>query len=187
MSGNQKLHENREVFEEAHVVPVLDNDSGNEFELMDESDDDCNESCSNQASTNPDNEEPRSDSTGSIMRYEVSIDLGEYWDLQNRTVSTREADMVLRMITDYNKLTASHNIPQYGFKKGFHMFEEDRYKAMVSELKDNLVGRGCVKMLNKMDVNGEIRKKALAYLMFLKQKQSGKVKACGCADGHPQR
>ena len=96
--------------------------------------------------------------------------LGEYWDLQNGTVSTEAADMVLSMIADYNKLTASPNTPQYRLKKGLHIFEEDGYKATVSELKDNLVGRGCVEMLDKRDVNGEIRKKALAYLMFLKQK-----------------
>ena len=47
---------------------------------------------------------------------------------------------------------------------------------MVSELKDNLVGRGCVEMLDKRDVNGEIWKKALAYLMFLKKKTIRKGK-----------
>ena len=97
-------------------------------------------------------------------------DLGEYWDLQNRTVSTEAADMVLSMIADYNELTASSNTPQYGFRKGLEIFEEEGHKATVSELKDNLVGRGCVKMLDKRDVNSEIRKKALAYLMFLKRK-----------------
>ena len=42
-------------------------------------------------------------------------------------------------------------------------------------------------MLYKHDVTSEIQKKALEYLMFLKQKQLGKVKACGCADRCPQR
>ena len=31
------------------------------------------------------------------------------------------------------------------------------------------------------------RKKALRYLMFLKEKCDGTVKAWGCADGQPQR
>ena len=31
------------------------------------------------------------------------------------------------------------------------------------------------------------RREALGYLMFLKQKRSGKIKARGCADGRPQR
>jgi hypothetical protein len=33
----------------------------------------------------------------------------------------------------------------------------------------------------------ELRKKALAYLMFLKQKRCGKIKGRGCADGRKQR
>ena len=42
-------------------------------------------------------------------------------------------------------------------------------------------------MLDKRDVTGDIQKNALEYLIFLKQKQSGKVKACICDDGLPQR
>jgi len=30
------------------------------------------------------------------------------------------------------------------------------------------------------------RKRALRYLMFLKEKRDGTIKACGCADGRPQ-
>jgi len=30
------------------------------------------------------------------------------------------------------------------------------------------------------------RKKALRYLMFLKEKRDGSIKARGCADGRPQ-
>ena len=95
--------------------------------------------------------------------------------------------MVLSMITDYSDLTTSPNTTQYGFKKGLYIFEEEGYKATVSELKDNLVGRGCVNMLNKSDMTSDIQKKALVYLMFLKCKWSGKVKALECADRRPQR
>ena len=125
VGGNQEVHEDQEVDEETHVAPVSDNDSGNESKQMDESDDDYNKSCSNQTSTSPDTDEPKSGSTGSRMRYEVSSNLGEYWDLQNGTVNMRAADMVLSMITDYSELTASPNTPQYGFKKGLHIFKED--------------------------------------------------------------
>ena len=38
-------------------------------------------------------------------------------------------------------------------------------------------------MLEKHDVTSDIQKNELAYLMFLKQKQSGKINACGCVDG----
>ena len=36
------------------------------------------------------------------------------------------------------------------------------------------------------ELTPEQRKKALGYLMFLKRKRTGKVKARGCADGRPQ-
>ena len=72
------------------------------------------------------------------------------------------------MITDYSNLTASPTTPQYGFKKELQIFEEYGYKVTVNELKDNVVGQGCVNMLEKCDVTSEIWKKKLAYLMFLK-------------------
>ena len=42
-------------------------------------------------------------------------------------------------------------------------------------------------MLSWEDLTWDIRKKALGYLMFLKRKQSGKMKGSGCANGRPQR
>ena len=80
----------------------------------------------------------------SRMRYEVLSDLRQYWDQCNGTVITPAAEMILSMITDYRHLSASSSMPQYGFKKGLKIFEEDGYKATVSELQDNLIGRGCV-------------------------------------------
>jgi hypothetical protein len=46
---------------------------------------------------------------------------------------------------------------------------------------------GAVRMLNPSEVNREIRFRALNYLMFLKRKRCGKIKARGYADGRPQR
>ena len=69
---------------------------------------------------------------------------------------------------NYSDLTASPTTPHYGFKKGIQIFEEDGYKVTIRELKDNLIGQGCVNMLDKCDVTGDIWKKALVYLMFLK-------------------
>ena len=37
------------------------------------------------------------------------------------------------------------------------------------------------------ELDNDIKKKALNYLMFLKHKQCGKIKAWGCANGRPQR
>jgi len=42
-------------------------------------------------------------------------------------------------------------------------------------------------MVNPKDVTKNIRYEALNYLMFLKRKRCGKIKARGCADGRPQR
>jgi hypothetical protein len=61
------------------------------------------------------------------------------------------------------------------------------YEATVKELDDNLLGMGAVKMLKPSEVNKNIRYEALNYLMFLKRKRCGKIKARGCADGRPQR
>jgi hypothetical protein len=46
---------------------------------------------------------------------------------------------------------------------------------------------GAVKMLKPSEINKNIRYEALNYLMFLKRKRCGKIKARGCADGRPQR
>jgi hypothetical protein len=42
-------------------------------------------------------------------------------------------------------------------------------------------------MLTPTEVNKEVWSTALSYLMFLKRKRNGDVKARGCADGRPQR
>ena len=39
-----------------------------------------------------------------------------------------------------------------GSRKVYRFFEEDGYKATVSKLKDNLIGWGCVNMLDKHDI-----------------------------------
>ena len=56
-----------------------------------------------------------------------------------------------------------------------------------SELNENLLGMDAVHMLDPKYLNRDLAKKALPYLMFLKRKQSSKIKARGCADGRSQR
>jgi hypothetical protein len=46
---------------------------------------------------------------------------------------------------------------------------------------------GAAEMVKPSDVTKSIRYEALNYLMFLKSKRCGKIKARGCADGRPQR
>ena len=50
-----------------------------------------------------------------------------------------------------------------------------------------MIGRNCVEVLPVDEVNEDIKEKALNYLMFLKQKRCGKIKARGCADKRKQR
>ena len=46
---------------------------------------------------------------------------------------------------------------------------------------------GAIKMLKKYNITTNVYNNALSYLMFLKRKRLGKVKARGCANGRPQR
>jgi hypothetical protein len=61
------------------------------------------------------------------------------------------------------------------------------FEATMKELVDNLIGMGAVQMLEPNEVNKDIWCEALIYLMFLKRKRDGTVKARGCSDGRPQR
>ena len=67
------------------------------------------------------------------------------------------------------------------------IFGDTGYNATVKERKENLIGCICITMLDKNNVNNDIKKKALGYLLILKRKQCGKVKVRNCVDGRPQR
>ena len=84
-------------------------------------------------------------------------------------------------------MEASKATLQYGFRKGLKIFGDEGYNAAVSELRDNLLGRDCVRMLKGKEITPTVWKKALSYLMFLKRKRNGKINGQGCADGRPQR
>ena len=110
--------------------------------------------------------------------------LGAYW--YHGTIITDNKQYVLAAIESNNKpiLRAT---PQYGFTRGMNEFGDLGYEATRSELDDNLISMGAIKILKRHEVNSDVYKNALSYLMFLKRKRSGKVKARGCADGRPQR
>ena len=94
---------------------------------------------------------------------------------------------VLNTIASFTKFEASKSTPQYGFNRGMKEFGDLGFKATMKELDDNLIGMNAVRMLKPSEVNKEVWSKALSYLMFLKRKRTGDVKARGCADGRPQR
>ena len=120
-------------------------------------------------------------------------------------VGTDGSDMILSMITNYSDmepvesysdtrskvnpesiLSASKSTPQYYYTKGIKIFEHAGYKATKQELDENLICRNCVEVLPMAKLDDDIKKKDLNYLMFFKQKQCGKIKTQGCANGRQQ-
>jgi hypothetical protein len=75
---------------------------------------------------------------------------------------------------------------QYNLRQGIKTFGDQGKAAVLTELQQ-LHDRAVMNPVNKYDLTPEERKGALRYLMFLKEKRSGTIKARGCADGRPQR
>ena len=71
-------------------------------------------------------------------------------------------------------------------KKGLKRFKEAGAKAIMSEL-EQIVYRRVMKGKHAHKLTREDKLAALRYLMFLKQKRCGKIKARVCADGRKQR
>ena len=90
-------------------------------------------------------------------------------------------------IQHYDNLEATLSTPQYGFEKGLKVFKELGYNATMKELDKNLIGKNVMNMLPARSITHDMMKMSLGYLMFLKRKRCGKIKARGCADGRPQR
>ena len=144
-----------------------------------------NQNANNQQNnTNCNTRQPR-------MLYEIESTLdGNHWkDQVVGAMINNDDDEIdkVKAMEEYFTMEASKSTPQYGFRKGLEIFGEDGKQAAMNELKNNLVGRGCLNMLHPHEVTPSIQKKALSYLMFLKRKRCGKIKGRGCADGRPQR
>ena len=90
---------------------------------------------------------------------------------------------------DYNHLhatLASTVMTQHSMKKGIKLFGEAGVEAVLQELKQ-LQDRKVLEPRSATNLSQSEKKAALQYLMFLKQKRSGKIKGRGCADGRKQR
>jgi hypothetical protein len=75
---------------------------------------------------------------------------------------------------------------QMSAKAGLKYFGSCRSEPIVKELCQLIllkVMTGCP----PSDLTAEQKAKSLKYLMFLKEKQCGKIKGRGCADGQKQR
>ena len=80
------------------------------------------------------------------------------------------------MIGEYFEIEASESTPYYGFRKGLKLFSDEGYQAAKNKLEVNLLRRGCIDMPSWEDITWDIRKQRLGYLLFLKRKQSRKMK-----------
>jgi hypothetical protein len=90
---------------------------------------------------------------------------------------------VMNIIASFTNFEASKSTQQYGFNRGMKELRELGFEVTMKELDDNLIGMVAVRMLKPNEVNKNVWSDALSYLMFLKRKRDGTVKARGCADG----
>ena len=89
-------------------------------------------------------------------------------------------------VTTYPKTHAHVILTQMNIKEGLLAFGEKGNEAILKELRQ-LHQKNALLPIMKENLSYEERKKALRYLMFLKEKRDGTIKARGCADGRPQR
>ena len=75
---------------------------------------------------------------------------------------------------------------QMSAKAGLKKFGKKGAEAIVTEM-EQLHYRNVIQPIHGKDMTREEKRRALQYLMFLKQKRCGKIKARGCADGRKQR
>jgi hypothetical protein len=90
---------------------------------------------------------------------------------------------------DYSHLhttLAGIAMTQDSVKKGLKAFGDDGTQALLKELRQ-LHDRQVVKPKGPDEITRQQRHDALRYLMFLKKRRCGTIKARGCADGRKQR
>jgi len=88
-------------------------------------------------------------------------------------------------LTIHPKVHAHVILTQMNINQGLLTFGEKGSQAISKELKQ-LHDKGAITPIQRSDMTTEERKKALRYLMFLKEKRDRTIKARGCADGQPQ-
>ena len=77
-------------------------------------------------------------------------------------------------------------LTQYNMRRGIKLFRQRGIDAVRKELKQ-MNDRNVAKPVSPESLTKEQRARALAYLMFLKEKRCGTIKGRGCADGRKQR
>jgi hypothetical protein len=77
-------------------------------------------------------------------------------------------------------------LTQYNLKQGLEIYGKAGADAVVSEMRQ-LHDRKTIRPRYAKDLTLDEKRKALGYLMFIKEKRCGTVKGRGCADGRKQR
>jgi hypothetical protein len=77
-------------------------------------------------------------------------------------------------------------LAQFSLKRGLAMFGQAATDAVGKEMKQ-LHDRKTIRPRHSRDLTLADKRKALGYLMFIKEKRDGTIKARGCADGRKQR
>jgi hypothetical protein len=112
------------------------------------------------------------------------------------TRSTRYDDFAYTTF-DFIHRTIGISVPQRDFvhayvtaqmsaKKGLTVFGQQGADALMKELRQLVI----MKVMNgtkSHELTKEQKRRALKYLMFLKEKRCGRIKGRGCADGRKQR
>ena len=75
---------------------------------------------------------------------------------------------------------------QMGMKAGVKAFGQKGVDAVFKEIKQ-FYDRKVIAPIHPDNITPKVRRYALGYLMFLKQKWNGDIKGRGCADGRPQK
>jgi hypothetical protein len=102
------------------------------------------------------------------------------------------AQVQMTGVTDKGQYTITHPkvhahvmLTQLNIKDGLLAFREKGNEAILKELQQ-LHQKNALFPIMKENLTHDKRKKALRYLMFLKEKRDGSIKVRGCADGRPQ-
>jgi hypothetical protein len=77
-------------------------------------------------------------------------------------------------------------LTQYNIKRGLEIYGQAASDTVMKEMKQ-LHDCKTIRPRVSKDLTLEEKQKALAYLMFIKEKLCGIIKARGCADGRKQR
>ena len=135
------------------------------------------------------NDEDNTESTGVATNHEdrernIEEEMNERYGERGNRYNLRPRRE--RQYGHLHTTTAMFQTSQMTMKKGLKMFGKQGEEAVKKELQQ-LHERAVIKPIAAPMMTRDEKRKSLQYLMFLKRKRCGKIKARGCADGRPQR